>query len=37
MKNRFNGADVWFSTGSKRVKEIDLLYKQSTSNVIYVI
>jgi len=37
MKNRFNGADIWFSTGSKRVKEIDLLYKQSTSNVIYVI
>ena len=37
MKNRFNGADVHFSTGSKRVKEVDLLYKQSTSNVIYVI
>ena len=37
MKNRFNGAQVHFSTGSKRVKEIDLLYKQSTSNVIYVI
>ena len=37
MENRFNGAEVHFSTGSKRVKEIDLLYKQSTSNVIYVI
>ena len=37
MKNRYNGADVHFSTGSKRVKEVDLLYKQSTSNVIYVI
>lgn len=37
MKNRFNGVVIEFSTGSKRVKEIDLLYKESGSNVIYVI
>ena len=37
MRNRFNACRVTFSTGSKRVKEIDLLYKQSTSNTIYVI
>ena len=37
MFNRYNGCDVWFSTGSKRVVEVDLLYKQTTSNVIYVV
>ena len=37
MYNRFNACSVTFSTGSKRVKEIDLLYKQTTSNTIYVI
>lgn len=37
MKNRYNAADVTFSTGSRRVVEVDLLYKQTTSNVIYVI
>lgn len=37
MFNRYNGCDIWFSTGSKRVVEVDLLYKQTTSNVIYVI
>ena len=37
MINRFNQADITFSTGSRRVVEIDLLYKQTTSNVIYVI
>ena len=37
MVNKFNAANVTFSTGSKRVLEVDLLYKQSTSNVIYVI
>ena len=37
MKNRFNGALIEFSTGSKRVKEVDLLYKESGNNVIYVI
>jgi hypothetical protein len=37
MYNRFNACRVTFSTGSKRVKEIDLLYKQTTSNTIYVI
>lgn len=37
MVNRFNGAIITFSTGSERVTEIDLLYKDTTSNVIYVI
>lgn len=37
MINRFNGAVITFSTGSKRVTEIDLLYKDTNSNVIYVI
>ena len=37
MENRFNGCNVTVSTGTKRVKEIDILYKQTTSNVIYVI
>tara|TARA_R110002020_G_scaffold83781_2_gene208099 strand:- start:25093 stop:29937 length:4845 start_codon:yes stop_codon:yes gene_type:complete len=37
MLNRYNGALVEFSTGSKRVVQVDLLYKQSGSNVIYVI
>ena len=37
MINRFNAADVTFSTGSKRVKEVQLLYKESGSNAIYVI
>ena len=37
MVNKYNACKVYFSTGSKRVKEVDLLYKQSSSNVIYVI
>jgi len=37
MQNLYNACNITFSTGSSRVKEIDLLYKQSTSNVIYVI
>ena len=37
MVNKFNAANVTFSTGSKRVLEVDVLYKQSTSNVIYII
>ena len=37
MENKYNACNVTFSTGSKRVKEVDLLYKQTTSNVIYVI
>ena len=37
MENRFNGCNITVSTGTKRVKEIDILYKQTTSNVIYVI
>ena len=35
MYNRFNATRITFSTGSKRVKEVDLLYKQTTSNIIY--
>tara|TARA_R110000744_G_scaffold79823_1_gene156634 strand:+ start:282 stop:5471 length:5190 start_codon:yes stop_codon:yes gene_type:complete len=37
MFNRFNACDITFSTGTRQVLEIDLLYKQTTSNVIYVI
>ena len=37
MFNRFNACNVTFSTGPKQVVEVDLLYKQTTSNVIYVI
>ena len=37
MFNRFNACDITFSTGSRQVLEVDLLYKQTTSNVIYVI
>tara|TARA_R110002153_G_scaffold49454_1_gene139424 strand:- start:2839 stop:7662 length:4824 start_codon:yes stop_codon:yes gene_type:complete len=37
MVNRYNGAVITFSTGSSRVSEIDLLYKDTTSNIIYVI
>tara|TARA_R100001443_G_scaffold8723_2_gene18192 strand:- start:22572 stop:27896 length:5325 start_codon:yes stop_codon:yes gene_type:complete len=37
MKNRFNGCRVTVSTGSKRVKEIDILFKLTGSNVINVI
>jgi hypothetical protein len=37
MRNKYNACRVYFSTGSKRVKEVDLLYKQSGSNVINVI
>ena len=37
MVNRYNGAVVTFSTGSSRVSEIDLLYKDTNSNTIFVI
>ena len=37
MENRFNGVNVTVSTGTRRVKEVQILYKQTTSNVIYVI
>ena len=37
MKNQYNACDITFSTGSRRVIEIDLLYKQTTSNVINII
>jgi len=37
MSNQFNGARIGFSTGSKRVIQVDLLYKDSNTNSIYVI
>ena len=37
MENMFNACNVTFSTGSKRVIQVDLLYKESTTNVINVI
>jgi len=37
MINRYNGAIITFSTGNELVTEIDLLYKDTTSNIIYVI
>ena len=37
MQNRFNAVDVSFNTGSERVLEVDLLFKDSGTNNIYVI
>ena len=37
MTNRFNAVDISFSTGSERVKEVDLLFKDSGTNNIFVI
>ena len=37
MVNRYNGAIIGFSTGSSLVSEIDLLYKETSSNIIFVI
>mgnify|MGYP004448627163 FL=1 len=37
MQNRFNAVDVSFNTGSERVLEVDLLFKDSSTNNIYVI
>tara|TARA_R110002050_G_scaffold150238_3_gene276925 strand:+ start:4234 stop:9033 length:4800 start_codon:yes stop_codon:yes gene_type:complete len=37
MKNRFNAVNVSFGTGDKRVIEVDLLFKDSSTNSIYVI
>lgn len=37
MSNAFNGAKVRFSTGPSRVTQVDLLYKDSNTNSIYVI
>ena len=37
MQNDFNAVNVQFNTGSSRVKEVDLLYKDSNTNSIYVI
>ena len=37
MLNRYNAVNVSFNTGSSRVKQVDLLYKDSNTNSIYVI
>lgn len=37
MTNRYNSVDVYYSSGSKRVQEIQLLYKETSSNNIYII
>ena len=37
MQNKYNAVNIEFSTGSKRVIEIDLLYKDSNTASIYVI
>jgi hypothetical protein len=37
MKNRYNAVMVYFSTGDKRVKEIQLLAKESNSNTVYIV
>jgi len=37
MSNRFNAVNVTFNTGSKRVNEVDLLFKDTSNNNIYVI
>ncbi len=37
MQNRFNAVNISFSTGSSRVKEVDLLFKDTSTNNIYVI
>lgn len=37
MVNRYNSVDIEFNTGSEDVVEIELLYKESSSNNLYVI
>ena len=37
MQNSFNGANVTFSTGTERALEVELVYKDASSNVIYVV
>jgi len=36
MQNTYNGVDISFSTGSSRVKEVDLLFKDTNSNTFVV-
>ena len=35
--NKYNSARVHFSTGSERVTEVQILYKEAGSNNIYII
>ena len=37
MENRYNTAQISFNTGPSRVKEVDLLFKDSNTNNIFVI
>ena len=37
MLNLYNGVEVEFSTGSSRVKEVDLLFKDTNSTTLNVI
>ncbi len=37
MENRFNSATIHYNTGDHRVKEIQLLAKESNSNTVYII
>jgi len=37
MQNRYNAARVYFSTGSRRVQEIQVLYKEAQTNEIFII
>ena len=37
MENRANSVEITHSTGSEKVKEIQLLYKESSSSVIYIV
>lgn len=37
MKNQFNSAIIFFNTGGKNVIEIDLLFRESNSNSVYII
>ena len=37
MLNKFNKVKLYFNTGSKRVKEVQLLYKEAESNTIFII
>lgn len=37
MVNNFNAAKIIFNTGDKRVKEVELVFKESNSNTVYLI
>jgi hypothetical protein len=37
MKNNFNAVKIDFNTGDKRVTDVELVYKEATSNTLYLI